>query len=381
MMTDFKGVYQKNAWKKEQEGDLLLEENNDLDSFKTAKVCYETAIDLYGEAEDNGKVRYLEKRIEDIDDAIKEYMDRKKDNKPIHSNNNETEDEKFDISPNKTKSDIYFSDVMGVDDIVYDLQTEINFGWDEDNNLKDERSKGIIFYGPPGSGKTLLAKALSNEYDVPFYAIKSGEVLHKWLGESEQYIRDLFAAARSDGKAIIYIDEIEELLRKRDENEHGAIRRVTNALLAELDGFDSDCDQHVVIGSTNNIDVIDPAMIRGGRFDVRYEFPIPDKKSMVKLLDRKLETYKNNCSDEIDSEKIITSLDDYNVKMSDIAKTIFGKAARYAWRRSKEEGVETQLKMEDFLNAVFYYKTEFWQNRKSDKNGKNDDDDCNKAYI
>lgn len=148
-----------------------------------------------------------------------------------------------------------------------------------------EPPKGVLLYGPPGCGKTLLAKAVATESEANFITIKGPEVYSKWVGESEKAIRETFRKARQAAPAVIFLDEIESIAPRKDmmEDSSGVTNRVASQLLAEMDGIEELTDI-VVIGATNRPDLLDPAILRPGRFDRLVYIPPPDERSRLEIL-------------------------------------------------------------------------------------------------
>ena len=152
--------------------------------------------------------------------------------------------------------------------------------------------KGVLLYGPPGTGKTMLAKAVANESEANFISIKGPEVLSKWVGESEKAIREVFRKARQAAPTIIFFDELDSITPVRGSGfgSSQVTERVISQILTELDGLEELKDV-VVIGATNRIDIVDPALLRPGRFDRLLNVPVPDleaRKDILKLhLDKK----------------------------------------------------------------------------------------------
>ncbi|MDI3502270.1 MAG: transitional endoplasmic reticulum ATPase [Archaeoglobi archaeon] len=136
--------------------------------------------------------------------------------------------------------------------------------------------KGVILYGPPGTGKTLLAKAVANEAGASFFSIAGPEIMSKYYGESERQLREIFERARNEAPSIIFIDELDSIAPKRDEVSGEVEHRVVAQLLALMDGLE-ERGQVIVIGATNRINAIDPALRRPGRFDREIEIGVPDK--------------------------------------------------------------------------------------------------------
>ncbi|MHC3130360.1 MAG: CDC48 family AAA ATPase [Candidatus Bathyarchaeota archaeon] len=151
--------------------------------------------------------------------------------------------------------------------------------------------KGVLLYGPPGTGKTLLAKAVANESEANFISIKGPELLSKWVGESEKAVREVFRKARQASPTIIFFDELDSITPVRGGHGDSQVtERVISQILTELDGLEELKDV-VVIGATNRIDIVDPALLRPGRFDKLLRVPVPDleaRKDILKIhLDKK----------------------------------------------------------------------------------------------
>lgn len=164
--------------------------------------------------------------------------------------------------------------------------------------------RGIILYGPPGTGKTLLAKALANEADVPFFAVNGSDFVQIYVGVGAARIRDLFKKAREKGKAVIFIDEIDAIGKKRTSRADGGSDerdQTLNALLSEMSGF-KDSQGIVVIAATNRLDVLDDALLRPGRFDRHIEVNLPDIKARYEIL--KLYTKNRPISEDVDLFKL-----------------------------------------------------------------------------
>lgn len=159
--------------------------------------------------------------------------------------------------------------------------------------------RGIMLYGEPGTGKTLLAKAVAGEADVPFYAVSGSDFVQVYVGVGASRIRQLFKKAKSNGKAVIFIDEIDAIGKKRDGSTSGGSDerdQTLNALLTEMSGF-NEKDGIIVMAATNRLDMLDSALLRPGRFDRHIEITLPDIKAREKILDLHL---KNKPTKDID---------------------------------------------------------------------------------
>ena len=154
-----------------------------------------------------------------------------------------------------------------------------------------EPPAGALLYGPPGTGKTTIARVLAAQARCSFYPVRGSDIVSKWLGESEQNIADLFDRARSNAPSIVFMDEIDALVPIRNSSmASGAVDRMVNQLLQEIDGLGSKPGVFV-LGATNRKDILDPALLRGGRLGRQIEIPLPDEESrcaMLKLFARKM---------------------------------------------------------------------------------------------
>jgi transitional endoplasmic reticulum ATPase len=164
-------------------------------------------------------------------------------------------------------------------------------------------AKGFLLFGPPGTGKTLLAKAVAREAEANFVATKSSDLLSKWYGESEQQVSRLFERARQVAPTVIFIDEIDSLAPARGGGlgEPAVTERVVNTLLAEMDGLE-DMQGVVVMAATNRPNLLDPALLRPGRFDELVYVPVPDFGGRLKILG--IHTKKMPLSDNVDLDDL-----------------------------------------------------------------------------
>ncbi|HEC75883.1 MAG TPA: AAA family ATPase [Thermoplasmatales archaeon] len=182
---------------------------------------------------------------------------------------------------------ITYEDIGGLEEAVKQVREMIELPLKHPElfeKLGIEAPKGVLLHGPPGTGKTLLAKAVANESEANFYYMSGPEIMSKYYGESEENIRKIFNEAIENAPSIIFIDEIDSIAPKREEV-HGEVeRRVVAQLLALMDGLE-ERGKVVVIGATNRINAIDPALRRPGRFDREIEIGIPDKKGRREILD------------------------------------------------------------------------------------------------
>lgn len=187
--------------------------------------------------------------------------------------------EGFNVVPNVT-----FKDIGGLEEQKEELNLKIVYPIKHSKSYKELgiSASGVLLYGPPGCGKTLLAKAVANAAQANFISVKGPELLNKYVGESEKSVRELFRKARDSQPCIIFFDEFDALAPKRNNENNSASDRVVNQLLSEMDGVD-DRKQIFLIAATNRKDLIDDAMLREGRLGSHYEVKLPNYEDRVKI--------------------------------------------------------------------------------------------------
>jgi transitional endoplasmic reticulum ATPase len=209
--------------------------------------------------------------------------------------------------------EVRWSDIGGLDEVKQQLREAVEWPLKypevfEKMGIRPPR--GVLLYGPPGCGKTLLAKAVATESGANFIAIRGPEVLSKWVGESERAIREIFRRARQVAPAVIFFDEIDAITPMRGQrHDSGVTDRIVNQLLAEMDGITM-LKNVVVIGATNRIDIIDPALLRPGRFDRVIYVPPPDRRARLEIL--KVHTRKVPLASDVDLEKLAELTEGYS---------------------------------------------------------------------
>ncbi len=201
---------------------------------------------------------------------------------------------------------VRWDDVGGLDDAQMRLKEGVELPLkdpDAFRRLGIRPAKGFLLYGPPGTGKTLLAKAVAREAEANFISTKSSDLLSKWYGESEQQIAKLFARARQVAPCVIFIDELDSLVPARGGGmgEPQVTERVVNTILAEMDGLE-ELQSVVVIGATNRPNLIDPALLRPGRFDELIYVGVPDQNGRRRILS--IQTAKMPLADDVDLDAL-----------------------------------------------------------------------------
>ena len=202
----------------------------------------------------------------------------------------------------KSSSDVTYDDVAGLANPKKELQEVVEFlkNPGKFSALGGELPRGILLVGPPGTGKTLMARATAGEAGVPFYSISGSEFIEMFVGVGASRVRDMFNNAKRDAPAIIFIDEIDSIGRVRGTGlggGHDEREQTLNQILSEMDGFASH-ESVVVMAATNRPDVLDPALVRPGRFDRQITLELPQKKARKEILE--IHTKKVVVSDDVD---------------------------------------------------------------------------------
>jgi cell division protease FtsH len=245
------------------------------------------------------------------------------------------------------KPNVKFDDVAGNEEAKEEVKEIVDFLKNPERyiELGAKIPKGVLLVGPPGTGKTLLAKAVAGEADVPFFAVSGSSFIEMFVGVGAARVRDLFNQAKKEAPSIIFIDEIDAIGKTRaaggpmggnDERE-----QTLNQLLAEMDGFDSD-EPVIVLAATNRPEVLDPALLRPGRFDRQVLVDKPDFKGRVEIL--KVHVKKIKAGKDVDLEEIARMT--AGLAGADLAN-IVNEAALLAGRKGKKE-----VNQEEFVEAV-----------------------------
>ena len=209
--------------------------------------------------------------------------------------------------------DIEWDDVGGLDDAKQELKEAVEWPLKYPENFQKlgvKPPKGILLYGIPGIGKTLLAKAVASESEANFISVKGPELLSKWVGESEKGVREVFRKAKQTAPTVIFFDEIDSIASTRsgDDGDSGVTKRVVNQLLTEMDGLE-ELEDVAIIAATNRPDIIDPGLMRPGRFDRHIKVDTPSEEARLAIFE--VHTKDMPLANDVDLKKLAKMTDGY----------------------------------------------------------------------
>ena len=237
---------------------------------------------------------------------------------------------------------VSWDDIGGLENVKRELQEVVQYPVlypEQFEKFGMQPSKGVLFYGPPGCGKTLLAKAIANECQANFISIKGPELLTMWFGESESNVRDIFDKARSSAPCVLFFDELDSIARSRGSSSGdggGAGDRVINQILTEMDGVGAK-KSVFIIGATNRPDIIDSAVLRPGRLDQLIYIPLPDQPSRHSILKANLR--KSPVAKDVDIDFLAQTTNGFSgADLTEICQ----RAVKFAIRESIEKDIERQ---------------------------------------
>ncbi|MEI6797455.1 MAG: AAA family ATPase, partial [Methanomassiliicoccales archaeon] len=259
------------------------------------------------------------------------------------------------------RPNVHWDEIGGLEQVKQDLKEAVEWPLRYGKlfeHMGAHPSKGILLYGPPGTGKTLLAKAVATESEANFISVKGPEFLSKWVGESEKAVRETFRKARQAAPCIVFMDEIDSIAPIRSGNGDSHVtERVISQLLTELDGLES-LHNVVVIAATNRPDIIDPALLRPGRFDRLVQVGLPDQDARRDIL--KVHLKGKPLANDVDAELLAKRTEGYSG--ADLG-AIVNEGVMLSIRRKVAEGrteegdfKDTVAGMADFLKAVETHK-------------------------
>ncbi|QKY17159.1 proteasome-activating nucleotidase [Halorubrum sp. CBA1229] len=242
--------------------------------------------------------------------------------------------------------DVEYADIGGIDDQIREVREAVEDPLENPEQFEAvgvEPPSGVLLHGPPGTGKTMLAKAVANESDATFIKMAGSELVRKFIGEGSRLVRDLFELAAEREPAVIFIDEIDAVAAKRTDSKTSGdaeVQRTMMQLLSEMDGFD-DRGEVRIMAATNRFDMLDEAILRPGRFDRLIEVPEPDAEGRARILE--IHTQEMNVAEGTDLSEVASDLEGYSG--ADIA-SLATEAGMFAIRDGR-----TEVTLEDFEAA------------------------------
>ncbi|EDV91396.1 26S proteasome regulatory subunit 6B [Drosophila grimshawi] len=259
------------------------------------------------------------------------------------------------------KPDVTYADIGGLDMQKQEIREAVELPLTHAHLYKQigiDPPRGVLLYGPPGCGKTMLAKAVANQTTAAFIHVVGSEFVQKYLGEGPRMVRDIFRLAKQNAPSVIFIDEIDAIATKRFDAQTGAdreVQRILLELLNQMDGFDETTNIKVIM-ATNRADTLDPALLRPGRLDRKIEFPLPDRRQ--KRLVFTTITAKINLAEDVDLEELIARAD--RISNADI-NAICQEAGMHAVRENRyivhakdfEKGYKTSVKKDDSVHEFY----------------------------
>ena len=249
---------------------------------------------------------------------------------------------------------VTWDDVGGLESLKEELREAIEWPIkhkDAFDYVNVETPKGILLHGPTGTGKTLIAKAIAKMTESNFISIKGPELLSKWVGESEKGVREIFRKARLAAPCIIFLDEVDALVPRRGGSSDSHVtENVVSQILTEIDGLE-ELHNVLIIGATNRLDIVDPAILRPGRFDRIIEVPLPDAKGRSNIF--KIHTKKKPLAKDVDLEKIVERTNGFSgAEIAAIANRA-GIAALKRYVNGKSSSVkEIEITQNDLIDAI-----------------------------
>ncbi|MDR2756078.1 MAG: ATP-binding protein [Planctomycetaceae bacterium] len=327
---------------------LFIEAKNTTDSKTKKKMVLQASQLLETSLLLRGEIKTKQQSSNQQNSHKTKISNQPKHTENLQSAKNENEDEKTIFSRGST---LTFADVAGLSEVKETLMQRVVLPFRFPDKLAKYGLKsggGMLFYGPPGTGKTLLARAVAGELGLPFYLIKSSEILSQYYGQSTKNLAELFEQARNESNgACIFFDEIDSIAKKRTDETHGATLQVLTQLLQELDGVSGRSEKLVFLAATNTPWTLDEAILRPPRFCEKCYVPLPDEPARLAMFEIGLK----NCpvDSDLDVNNLIAESD--GLSGAEIIN-ICERAKLIPFTEAIQTGVDRPVNANDFKKAT-----------------------------
>jgi transitional endoplasmic reticulum ATPase len=315
----------------------------------------ECMVELAEESKDRQQRAEQETYARELIDLAKDCDRRARRGAPKGVRDRARDEEDSGASPEdwivQDKPEVRFADIAGLEDVKQEIYLKMIYPFRHPELAQRygiDVGGGMLLFGPPGTGKTMIAKAVACELDATMFVISPAQLMSKWVGEAEQNVRRLFDAAEAESKAVIFIDEVEALVPKRRGQQSTVMQRVVPQILQELEGFDRRADRALLfLGATNEPWSLDVAMMRPGRLDSKVYVPLPDAEARFKLF----EIYLGGrpLDDGVDFARLVELTAGYSG--ADI-KAIAARSASRPFLESVGGGEPRNISMDDILAVI-----------------------------
>lgn len=251
----------------------------------------------------------------------------------------------------KEKPNVRFADIAGLEDVKSEINLKMIHPFNHPELAQHygiDVGGGMLLFGPPGTGKTMIAKAIATELEATIFVISPAQIMSKWVGEAEQNVKKLFEAAKAEKKSVIFMDEVESLVPRRRSNDSTVMQRVVPQILQEIEGFDRRAGRALLfLGATNEPWSLDPAMLRPGRLDAKIYVPLPDPEARFKLFEIYLA--KRPLDDDVNFAVLVEKSSGYSG--ADI-KAVCSRSASRPFLESVQGAAPRKIRMADVVGVL-----------------------------